>query len=298
MNAVNEIRDEESTGRVVVGVDRSENSGRAARWAAREAVARGVRLTVVHALNLPSEAARPLEPIGYADHEREAGGRLVALVARDLRADFPELELDTEVSDLSAARTLNTLSLEATLVVTGTRGHGGFAGMLLGSVSRSLAAHTHCPLVVVRGDEPADVIEEIVLGVERDESADAIRYAFEAAQRHNAVLHAVRAWSPRPTYAAPTGPFFAELEEYRDLESTSVGELLAPFRSAYPSVKVEITATRGNPVPVLVETARDTRLLVVGARRRHSPLSVGAGYVVEGLLAHSPTPVVVVPSQH
>ena len=53
---------------------------------------------------------------------------------------------------------------------------------------------------------------------------------------------------------------------------------------------------RGNPVPLLIEAAHDTRLLVVGAHRHHGPLAVGAGYVVEGLLAHSPTPVAVVPT--
>jgi nucleotide-binding universal stress UspA family protein len=290
-----ENSNEESPTRVVVGVDRSENSARAAQWAAREAVSRGVPLTVVHALHLPTDSALPLEPPQYADKQREEGGKLVELVARNLRADFPGLEITTEVSDLTAARTLNTLSLESALVVTGTRGHGGFAGMLLGSVSRKLAAHAHSPLVVVRGYESEEMLDEVVLGVEPGQKESAIRYAFEAAQRHEAVLHAVRAWSPRATYAGPMGTYFADLEQIRTEERQAVEKLLAPFRSAYPTVKVEITAARGNPVPVLVETARDTKLLVVGAHRHHGPLSVGAGYVVEGLLAHSPTPVAVVP---
>ncbi|HET9172694.1 MAG TPA: universal stress protein [Actinospica sp.] len=291
-----ENKDEESPRRVIVGVDSSENSARAAQWAAREALSRGVPLTVVHAVHLPDAAAMPLEPPQYAERQREQGDKLVTLVARNLAAEFPGLEIGTEVSDLTPARTLNTLSLEASLVVTGTRGHGGFAGMLLGSVSRKLAAHSHCPLAVVRGFESEDVLDEVVLGVEPNQSAAAIRYAFDAAQRLGAVLHAVRAWSPRPTYAAPTGPYFAELEEFRAQERKEVEELIAPFRSAFPSVQVEITAARGNPVPILVETARDTRLLVVGAHRHRGPLAVGAGYVVEGLLAHSPTPVVVVPA--
>jgi nucleotide-binding universal stress UspA family protein len=181
-------------------------------------------------------------------------------------------------------------------VVTGTRGHGGFTGMLLGSVSRRLAAHTHSPLVVVRGYQSEDVLDEVVLGVGPGQPAEAIRYAFDAAQRFGAVLHAVRAWSPRPSYAAPTGPFFGDFEEARQQERQAVDDLLSPFRSSYPSVKTEITAARGNAVPILIETARDTRLIVVGAHRHHGPLSVGAGYVVEGLLAHCPTPVAVVPT--
>jgi nucleotide-binding universal stress UspA family protein len=296
MSENNEIREEENPRRpVVVGVDRSENAVRAARWAAREALARRAPLTVVHALHLPTDASLPLEPPEFAQRERKAGGEFAEGVARDLRAEFPGLEIATEVSDLTAARTLNTMSLDAALVVTGTRGHGGFAGMLLGSVSRRLAAHAHSPVVVVRGHEPEDLIDEVVVGVEDDGSAAAIRYAFDAAQRYGSTLHAIRAWNPRPTYAAPAGPFFAELEEFRAQERKAIDALLTPFRAAFPTVKVQITAARGNPVPVLVETARDTRLIVVGSHRHRGPLAIGAGYVVEGLLAHSPTPVAVVP---
>jgi len=288
--------DEETPRRIVVGVDRSENAARAARWAAREAVTRGVPLTVVHAVHLPTGAGLPFEPPDYARRRHEEGGRLLDLVAGNLRAEFPRLEVDTEVSELSAAHTLSTLSLESALVVTGTRGHGGFAGMLLGSVSRKLAAHTHSPLVVVRGEQPEDVLDEVVVGIEPGQPDAAIRYAFAAAQRYGAALHAVRSWSPRATYSGPMGTYFSDYTEIRNEERRAVENLLAPIRTAFPEVKIQITAARGNPVPVLVESARDTRLLVVGSHRHHGPLTVGAGYVVEGLLAHSPTPVAVVPT--
>jgi nucleotide-binding universal stress UspA family protein len=292
-----EITDEETTRRVVVGVDNSDNSARAARWAAQEAAGRGVPLTVVHAVHLPtSGAARPLEPPEYASRTRAEGARLLDQAASSLRAEFPKLQVDIELSDLSAARTLNTLSLESALIVTGTRGHGGFAGMLLGSVSRKLAAHAHCPLVVVRGEHPQDVLNEVVLGVEPGQKESAIRYAFAAAQRYGATLHAVRAWQPRATYSGPMGSTFSDYTEIRNVEHKAVEHLLEPFRSSFPSVKTEITAERGNPVPILIEAARETRLLVVGAHRHHGPLAVGAGYVPEGLLAHSSTPVAVVPT--
>ncbi len=291
-----EIKDEETRSRVVVGVDSSDNSARAARWAAQEAASRGVPLTVVHAVHLPEGGASlPLEPPEYARKTRAEGAQLLELAASNLRAEFPKLQVDIELSDLSAARTLNTLSLESTLIVTGTRGHGGFAGMLLGSVSRKLAAHAHCPLVVVRGEQPEDVLNEVVLGVEPGQKESAIRYAFAAAQRYGATLHAVRAWQPRATYSGPMGTRFSDFSEIRDEERKAVEHLLEPFRSSFPSVKTEITAERGNPVPILIEAARETRLLVVGAHRHHGPLAVGAGYVAEGLLAHSPTPVAIVP---
>jgi nucleotide-binding universal stress UspA family protein len=80
-----------------------------------------------------------------------------------------------------------------------------------------------------------------------------------------------------------------------DTEAAAVDKLLEPFRSSNPKVDVEVTAGRGNTVPILIEAARDTRLLVVGAHRHRAPLVVGAGYVVDGVLAHCPVPVAVVP---
>ena len=294
---VTEHTQEEAPRRVVVGVDSSENSARAARWAAAEASSRGVPLVLVHALHLPTGASLPLEPPEYAERCREDGRKLLDTCAGDLQREFPKLRIDQELSDYSAARTLSSLSLEEALVVTGTRGRGGFSGMLLGSVSRKLAAHAHSPLVVVRVEQPEDVLNEVVVGIEPEQPESAIRYAFSAAERYGAALHAVRTWLPRATYAGPMGTYFSDFAEIRNEERRSVEQLLAPFRSSFPGVKIEITAARGNPVPILIEAARDTRLLVVGAHRHRGPLSVGAGYTVDGLLAHSPTPVAVVPTQ-
>lgn len=288
-------REEEAARRVVVGVDSSENAARAARWAAAEAVSRGVPLAVAHAINLPAGASLPLEPPEYAERCREDGRKLLQLITDSLHRDFPKLQIDTELSDYSAARTLTSMSLESALVVAGTRGHGGFTGMLLGSVSHKLAAHTHSPLVVVRGDQPEAVLNEVVLGVEPRQPDAAIRYAFAAAQRYGAVLHAVRVWLPQAGYSGLMGTYFGDFTEFRNEERRDIEQLLSPFRSSFPDVKIEITVARGNQVPILIEAARDTRLLVVGAHRRRGPLAVGAGYTVDGLLAHSPTPVAVVP---
>src|SRR6185312_7760616 len=110
-------------------------------WAAQEAARRRVVLTLVHALDLPGTTSRPLEPMQYAEYRRKDGHALLDAAAATVRERFPGLTVETELSEISAARTLSTLSTEAALLVAGTRGHGGFTGMLLGSVSRKLAAH-------------------------------------------------------------------------------------------------------------------------------------------------------------
>ena len=283
----------ETSERVVVGVDESENAMRAADWAAREAAARGAPLVLLHAINTPDVIVP--EQSALVSRVREEGRALLRHISERLRAGFPDLHLTAEVSDLTPAHALTELSENAALVVTGTRGHGGFAGMMVGSTSRKLAVHANCPLVVVRDGLPAETLEEVVLGVEPDQDPAPIRYAFAAAARYGAVLHAVRVWRPHAMYSSVAGGYCEDFTETRSVEIESVNKLLGPVAASHPEVRVEVSAARGNTVPVLVEAARGTRLLVVGSHRHRGPLAVGAGYVADGLLAHAVTPIAVVP---
>jgi nucleotide-binding universal stress UspA family protein len=282
-----------ASARVVVGVDPSDNAAAAASWAAREAAERGLELHLVHATDLPGIANAVIEPPDYAAHQHKAAAELLESVSTHLREQHAELPVTTEISELSAAETLVALSRDAQLVVTGTRGHGGFVGMLLGSVSLKLAAHAHSPLVVVHGQQSDSPRNEIVLGIERDEAEAPIRYAFETAARHGAALRAVHAWHPDLGY----GKFspIAAPGEQRERELTGTTQTIAAIRAEFPDVPVSVDVLSGNAVPTLIDAARGARLVVIGAQRIHGPLSVGAGYVVQGLLAHSQTPVAVVP---
>jgi nucleotide-binding universal stress UspA family protein len=139
--------------RIVVGVDGSENAARAAQWAAREAEERGgLEVHLVYGLDLPRQYGM-LSPIPGEDMEARANaaGQEVLDKAREpLAAAHPELTITTAVSELGAAKTLVELSKNAAMVVTGSRGHGGFTGLLLGSVGSAVASHAHCPVVIVR----------------------------------------------------------------------------------------------------------------------------------------------------
>jgi nucleotide-binding universal stress UspA family protein len=277
--------------RIVVGVDTSDNALRAAVWAARQATELHVPLLVVHALDLGATSIYS-EAVGYTRARRDDGAALLGRVLSALREQVPGVPVDTELSDISAPETLIALSGESDLVVTGTRGHGGFAGLLLGSVSLKLAAHAHGPVVVVRGEQAGEPYDEIVLGVEPDQAEAPIRFAFQTAASLGAVLTVVRAWWPHTTYS---GYYVEDSDLTERHQAAQVETLISPLRHEYPQVKVSVSAMRGNAVPMLIEASRDARLLVIGAHRKRSALSVGAGYVVQGLLSHSPTPVAVVP---
>jgi nucleotide-binding universal stress UspA family protein len=293
---------------IVAGVDGSDSALHAALWAAREAERRGVPLTLQHAVNLPGAAVAPLEPDDFAERQQAAGGELVDAVIAQILELHPDLAVDAELSPLSPTQRLAELSADDVLVVTGTRGHGGFTGMLLGSVSRALAVHANGPLVVVRGPEPEKAGGAVVLGVGLDPAESAVEYAFAAARRYGTTLRVVRAWMPpvpvvgvgMPGSAAfglgePAAMLTPGAQDSDKEEAADAARAIEPVRNRYPEVAVEITASAGNAVPTLVDAAADACLVVVGAHRHRGPLAVGAGYVVEGLLSHSPSPVAVIP---
>lgn len=139
--------------RVVVGIDGSAGSGRALRWAADEAGEHGAELYVVMAYAIP---APPLT-IGYGappwrsdDAWRGDAEALLQATLTETLGDEPASRVRSEVVEGSPAKALIEASEQADLLVVGTRGHGGFAGMLLGSVSQHLAAHAACTVAVVR----------------------------------------------------------------------------------------------------------------------------------------------------
>lgn len=136
---------------VVVGVDGSEQSGRALRWAIDEARAHGWPLLLVHGIELGVAAASPYGSGVVLEQLQEAGQQVLddALrVAKDAGAD-----VDTRMEVGSSAHALIEASKGAGMLVVGSRGHGGFAGLLLGSVSSACVHHAHCPVVVVRPPE-------------------------------------------------------------------------------------------------------------------------------------------------
>ena len=290
--------DDQTSRTIVVGVDGSASAGHAAQWAAGEAERRGATLMLVHALHLPEATATALDPI--VKQHRTEGLTLLDEQAAAARTGHPGVRIETQLSDLDPTQTLTTLGEAAELVVTGSRGRGGFIGMLLGSVNRKLAVHTTCPLVVVRAEPPAEAAGRIVLGVGAKHSAAAIRYAFEAARRQGATLDVIRAYVANVLYTgmAGVGTMYEGHPESDQLDAlTGAREAIEPLAAEYADVKLNVSAREGNAVNTLIDAAREADLLVVATHRRRGALPVGAGYVVDGVLAHSPVPVAVIPDR-
>ena len=134
-------------GGIVVGVDGSLTSELALRWAVEQARRTGQTVSAVAVWNFPTNYGVDYldDRVDWAEDARTALRTAVAHVLAG--AESPRVE--QHVRQGHPARVLLDAAADADLLVVGSRGHGGFAGMLLGSVSQHLAAHAPCPVLVV-----------------------------------------------------------------------------------------------------------------------------------------------------
>lgn len=137
-------------GHIVVGIDGSDGSRAALGFAAAEAKLRGDTLRAVAAWHVPAPlyAGSGFLPATSDEALRDAAREAAEQELRELLAGAG-VEADLVVREGNAAHVLIEASQGATMLVVGSRGHGGFAGLLLGSVSQQCAAHAACPVAIV-----------------------------------------------------------------------------------------------------------------------------------------------------
>ncbi|MEU5893641.1 universal stress protein [Streptomyces sp. NPDC047461] len=283
---------------VVVGVDGSEPSLRAVDWAADEAVLRGVPLRMVYAClwdryegaALARDVGRPTAVPLPQD--------IVDAAAQRARTRHPDLRVTADVVFEEPEYALFREGRDASVLVVGTRGRGGIAEMLLGSVSLAVAASADCPVIVLRGshDNQATppVHGRVVVGVgeEAKESA-VVRFAAEEARRRGVPLEAVRAWRC-PAHETTDHPLLAG-EPARLHEEKAVEELEAALQDVPADLDVHRRTVEGHARRVLVDASHEADLLIVGARRREGRFGLQLGRVAHAALHHSACAVAVVP---
>ncbi|AXI76280.1 universal stress protein [Peterkaempfera bronchialis] len=283
---------------VVVGIDGSVSSLRAVDWAADEAARDGARLRLVHASLWDSYEPDPTDSPELARARRDVA-ELVATATGRASGRRPGIEVRAEVLPEAPVAALLGAAPEASLLVLGSRGLGGFTGLLLGSVSLQTAARATCPVVVVRGEE--DAVERrhgrIVLGVGDPASCGpAAAFAFDRAEVWGARLDAVHAWRPTPDPLLLYGPAMSAVVDGAYLRAKQLLEAaVADATAAHPGVRLGLEPRQGARHAALLEAAADADLLVVGAHRRGGRPGLQLGPVNHAVLHHAPCPVAVVP---
>ncbi len=136
---------------IVVGVDGSECARAALEIAAREAELRGAHLRVVSVWEVPiSMGAVALGNQSIIDGLREGAEAIVRDAIAEAKQRHPSVQYEGVAVEGQAAEVLLHKALDASLIVVGNRGRGGFASLLLGSVSQQVVHHAPCPVLVIR----------------------------------------------------------------------------------------------------------------------------------------------------
>lgn len=263
-------------GRVVVGVDGSSQSLAAVDWAVAEVRARPRRLHLLYAcgwslvdLSFGGNGLRLQPPTTTPEWVDLLAEKILAEAAGRVDINVP---VTTEVSTDLPGRALLTASQTAGLVVLGSKGVGGFAGLLVGSVASQVTSHGRCPVVVVRDAAVPD--GPVVVGVDGSPTSQrALEFAHAFAAAHHrdlCVLHARPSTGP----TGPTGP---------DALPTGTAE-----------VRVERRLVTGRAAPALIEASAGASLTVVGSRGHGGFTGLLLGSVGHQVLHHAAGPVAVV----
>jgi nucleotide-binding universal stress UspA family protein len=285
---------------IVVGVDGSDSAARAAGWAAREADLRGATVRVVHVsawLDDASLDAR-IEP-GYQEAAREHGRTALDAAGATIERVAPAVRYDSKLVCGAPVKSLILESAEAQLVVLGSRGLGGFAALLVGSVADALASAAHCPIVIVRGagiQDPGWSAGPVVVGVDRGTGSDAaLDFAFRAAAVRGAELVAVHAWESVPIY--PLLELRVMWEEIAKEQRRLLDDRIEPWCGKYPDVAVRTVVGADRPARMLLEQADGAQLLVVGSRGLGPYTASLLGSTSRALLHHATCPLAVARSE-
>lgn len=284
-------------GKVVVGYDGSESADHAVAWAAAEALSRGRGLVLVHAVLPPVTTGGlgiGLPPTLDLVEQLQSQARVQL---ESVAAALTGTDTTCVVGVGAPSAVLLEASESADLVVIGSRGRGGFKGLLLGSVGAQVAAHAECPVAVIRNAAPAGATA-VVVGIDGSPAAEsALAFAFDTASRRGWSVVAVHAWDV-PAYdllIVPNGPVPIPLADVADDEIRMTAEVLAGFREDYPDVEVEEQLVRSPAVQALVKASANAALVVVGTHGHGPTMSALLGSVSNGVLHKSKVPVAVVP---
>lgn len=288
--------------RTVVGVDGSPGARAALEWALADAARRGTPLEVISSFPIQLYLSDPF----LLDEGQLEAVRVDTL--ERARAQVEEVRSETGLTDVPVevlavagppAPMLLAASEDAAMLVVGSRGRGAVKSLVLGSVALSSVTHARVPIVVVRptpdASEASGASPTVVVGLDGSTaSSRALERAAREAQLLGAEVRAVAAysaagyWSDAYAVVLPAPEQLAE--EVRASAERQVAAAQLP-----DGVPVRIECVEGPPGDVLVDAAREARLLVVGGHGQGAVRGLLMGSVALHCVLAGPCPVMVVP---
>jgi nucleotide-binding universal stress UspA family protein len=273
----------------VVGLDGSDQSRLALRWAASVAERRNVPLCIFASWTYSGTAilqpsSQPLE--SAEDMDRRTLDDLTAVVDKEL-GELPPFANVAALRGPPAAALIQRVD-DSSVLVLGSRGRGGFAGLMLGSVSRECIEHAPCPVVLVQHETAVgDLPGPIIVGMDGSENSErAVRAALDFREVTGRDVVAAYVWQADASEVRP---------RLRERLASDAKALLASWVGDHDDVgTVEI---EGDPRVALVALARQTNasMIVVGRRGQSRLRGLLLGGVTNYLVTNSPTTIAVVP---
>lgn len=283
---------ERTRGAVVVGYDGSEYSRRALEWAIAEARLRDAAL-------VPAVIVPPMTTLDLPDAPSDAAMRAADQLLDDATRLVQDLAPEVRVRPVklvdAPARGLIQLAEGAQLLVVGSRGRGGVASMMLGSVSLRVAQRAACPTVVIPAKAKPATERRIVVGVDGSaQSEAALSFAMSEAALHDA--HVVAVHSIADPYLGggflPPAPELVRAREEAGMRF--LRDDLEPWRSKHPDIPVIDVLTHEPAGTALPERAAGSDMIVVGARGRGAFAGMFLGSVSHATLHAASVPVAIV----
>lgn len=289
---------------IVVGYDGSAPAELALQWAAEAAARTDQDLRVLHVLQLEAVGMAPANTVGWVFEEEgrhapvdEVGARRAGEIWR------PERVHSVRAVGSPAARLVNE-SGSASLVVTGTRGHGALASAIIGSTAYAVAAHANCPVVVVRGPAGATSVPQpgpehpVVVGIDNlDSSGRALDFAADLASMTGAQLQVIRVELVTPDlWGFGLGPD-TEAEIAAAMEAYDIDVVEHAFqrvRDRHPEVHMEAVVEHGNAAHILSAASEGAGMVVVGSRGRGGFTGLMLGSISHAVMHQAHCPVMVI----
>jgi len=276
-----------SAGRIVVGVDGSESAEEALRWAAGQSRLTGQPVHAITAWQIP--VSYEGWAVDDVDRAGDAAGTLQKSVENVLGGAEGAAVAQHAVRGHPAKVLVDETGEPGDLLVVGSRGHSGFAGVVLGSVSQHVVAHAACPVVVVHGAGDRPRAGGIVVGVDGSpESEGALRWAARQARAAGCSLHAVLVGELQLAYGFIDRPEPDWAAHAQHVLSGVVDDALGA-----EAAMVHLEVMEGPPAEMLLRRATNADLLVLGSRGRGGFKGLLLGSVSQHAAAHAPCPVVV-----
>ncbi len=280
---------------VAVGTDGSPEAELAVGWAAERAARLGMDLVL-----LSADPPEVVVASGLVAHPqgRNVGGRTEMLAgdSAELSELYPDLKVETRLLGGPAAAALLQGSEDAELLVIGTRGLRGLAGILLGSIADQVVANATHPVVVVTDRPNPD--GPVVVGLETSPaSREAARFAVVEAATRGTRLVVVSALG-YPDQWADDRLISAELvARHRGRVRSELQEYLAEDLAAHPDVEVDYRIDVGSPPTALLDASNRATLVVVGTRGRGALTGLLLGSTSRRTAESAHCPVAIIPNR-